>query len=292
MDFSNIPGHIYLDGKFVKSKNAMVHVLTHSLHFAGSVFEGIGVYNSRPLLMREHYLRFLSSARIVGIKPNKTLKQLENISIQLLKKNKIYNGYIRPIFFRSSHSMSPDTRNCRTILAIAAWNWSKLYGDEGVKLNFSKWPKLNEKIFPVSAKSSASYQTSVLEKINSARRGFHDAVTLDLNNRVAETTACNIFWIKNNVIFTSHTHSILNGITRRVVIKLAKKFKLKIKIGNFKRKELLSAENIFVTGTAAEIQPVKIIEKKKFNTSSKILSILKSEYEKIKKKGPNLISKI
>ena len=131
-----------------------------------------------------------------------------------------------------------------------------------------------------------------MEKINSDKRGFHDAVTLDLNDGVAETTACNIFWIKKNVIFTPQTHSILNGITRRVVIKLAKKLKFKIKIGNFKRKDLLNAENVFVTGTATEIQPVKKIEKKNFKTTSNILSILKFEYEKIKKKGPNLISRI
>ena len=292
MDFSSIPGQIYLDNKFVKSKNAVIHVLTHSLHFAGSVFEGIGVYNRKPLLMREHYLRLLLSAKLIGIKPNKTLQQLEKISFQLIKKNKIFNGYIRPIFFRSAHSMSPDTKNCKTRLAIAAWNWSKLYGDEGVKLNYSKWPKLNEKIFPISAKSSASYQTSVIEKINSDKRGFHDAVTLDLNDGVAETTACNIFWIKKNVIFTPQTHSILNGITRRVVIKLAKKLKFKIKIGNFKRKDLLNAENVFVTATQTENKPVKKIEKKNFKTTSNILSILKFEYEKIKKKGPNLISRI
>ena len=171
--------------------------------------------------------------------------------------------------------MSPDTKNCKTRLAIAAWNWSKLYGDEGVKLNFSKWPKLNEKIFPISAKSSASYQTSVMEKINSDKRGFHDAVTLDLNDGVAETTACNIFWIKKNVIFTPQTHSILNGITRRVVIKLAKKLKFKIKIGNFKRKDFIKCRKCFCYWHSNRNSTSKKIEKKNFKTTSNILSIFK-----------------
>ncbi len=292
MDFSSIPGQIYFNNKFIRSDKAKVHVLTHSLHFAGSVFEGIGVYKGKPLFMSEHYERFLRSAKLIGLNPTKNIQQLKNISIKLLKKNKISNGYIRPIFFRSAHSMSPDVSKCKTLLAIAAWKWKKLYGDEGVRLNFSKWPKLNENIYPIAAKSSGSYQNSILDKMNSNKKGYHDCVTLDLNNKIAETTACNIFWIKNNVIFTPNSHSILNGITRRAIIKIAKKSKFKIKIGNFHKSHLLNADSAFVTGTATEIQPVKVINSKSFNTKSKIINLLKEKYELLKTQAPEFIKDI
>ena len=116
MDFSKLNGKIYFQNKFVDSKRAKVHVLNHSLHFATAIFEGIGVYNGNPLFLKEHLKRLIYSAKLMSLEINKSIDQLEKISLKLLKYNKINNGYIRPLVFRSSHSMTPDTQNCKSII--------------------------------------------------------------------------------------------------------------------------------------------------------------------------------
>ena len=292
MDFSTLNGKIYLENKFIDSKKAKIHVLNHSLHFASSVFEGIRVYKKKVLFLDDHMKRLIKSSKIMGLNLQHSLKKLNNLTFLVIKKNKIEDGYIRPIVFRSSHSMSPETDNCKTQIAIAAWKWKTLFDDEnGIKLNLSKYPKLNSNIYPIEAKSSGSYQTSVISKISSKKKGFDDSLMLDLKKNVAETTACNIFWISNNKIYTPKKHSILNGITRQAVIELCKIKKIKIIIGDFKLKQIKNAECVFLTGTAAEIQFVKKIDNKTF-VKNDIFSELKNCYEIIKKNPPLKISQI
>ena len=129
MDFSKIPGKIFFINKFINSKNAKVHVLNHSLHFSASVFEGIGVYNSKPLFLSEHLDRLFVSSKMMKLDLNFSKKKLSDISNKLIRINKIKDGYIRPIVFRSSNSMSPETKNCKTYLAIAAWKWGTLFNN-------------------------------------------------------------------------------------------------------------------------------------------------------------------
>ena len=212
MDFSKIKGKIFFVDKFINSKNAKIHVLNHSLHFATSVFEGIGVYNGKPLFLDEHCERLILSTKLMGLKINKNLEELKKISLKLLKLNKINNGYIRPIVFRSSNSMSPETKNCKTLLAIASWNWGNLFSKkEGVSLLISKYPRLNEKIYPIHAKSSGSYQTGVISRIEADKKKFDDCLMLDLKGNVSESSACNIFWVKKNIVYTPKEHSILTA---------------------------------------------------------------------------------
>ena len=292
MDFSKLKGAIYFDGKFIDSKKANIHVLNHSLHFATSIFEGIGVYNSKPLFLSEHIDRLFKSAQLMELKINKSKKKLEQISKKLLKLNKIDNGYIRPVIFRSSHSMSPETQNCKSIIVIAAWKWGKLFSKDAISLSVSKFPKLNNKIYPIEAKSSGSYQISVIERSKLEKTKYDDCLMLDLKGNIAETSACNIFWIKNNIIHTASDHSILSGITRKCIIKLCKIHKIKIKIGDFKLKNLLHSDYVFTTGTAAEIQKVKSVKEKKFKTDSSLIEFLKKEYEYVKNYSPNYIREI
>ena len=224
MDFSKLKNKIYLKNKFISSRNANIHVLNHSLHFATSVFEGIRVYNSKPLFLIDHIERLFLSAKLMGHDFPMKSERIQKIIIKLIKINNIKDGYIRPIIFRSADSMSPETSLCKSILAIAIWKWGKLFSkDSGVKLDISKFPKLNKKIYPIQAKSSGSYQTSVISRIDSRRKKYDDCLMLDLKGNIAESSACNIFWIKKNILFTTKEHSILNGITRKAVIKIAKK---------------------------------------------------------------------
>lgn len=292
MDFSKLNGKIYFENKFINSNQAKIHVLNHSLHFASSVFEGIRVYNEKVLFLEDHIKRLITSSKIMNLNLNHSLKKLNELVLLIIKKNEIKDGYVRPLVFRSSHSMSPETKNCKTQVAIAAWKWKNLFNNEnGIKLNISKYPKLNSKIYPMEAKSSGSYQTSVLSKIYSSKKGFDDSLMLDLNKNIAETTACNIFWIKNNNVYTPKNHSILNGITRQAILEICKIKKIKFIIDDFKLGHIKSADCVFLTGTAAEIQFVKKIDKTQFKKDS-IFNELKNSYEILKKKPPFKVSQI
>ena len=290
MDFSKLNGKIFFKNKFIDSKKAKIHVLNHSLHFASSVFEGIRVYNKKPLFLDEHLDRLYMSSKIMKLKINLKKNKLISKINKLIQLNKINDGYIRPIVFRSSHSMSPETKNCKSIIAIATWKWGTLFSnDKGITLTLSKYPRLNSSVYPIQAKSSGSYQVAVISRVEADRKKFDDCLMLDLNKNVAETSACNIFWIKKNVVYTPKKHSILNGVTRRCIVKLCLDNNIKIKINDYKIKDILSADSVFITGTAAEIQPVKSIEKKKFKTNSKIITFLKNKYEILKKNGPSYL---
>jgi branched-chain amino acid aminotransferase len=286
MDFSKIPGKIFFNGSFIKSRNAKIHVLNHSLHFASSVFEGIAVYNFKPLFIDDHYKRFVRSSRLMKLKLNLNQKSFEKICNRLIKINNIDFGYLRPILFRSSHSMSPDTNLCKTLISIAAWKWGKLFKKKGISLTVTKYPKLNKNIFPIEAKSSGSYQSSIISKIDAKKKGFDDCLMLDTKKFVAETSACNIFWIKKNIVYTPKENSILNGITRKCILEICKKEKIKTKIGNFNLAHILSADNVFATGTAAEIQLVSKLNLKKYSLKSNIIDLLNQKYEAIKFKCP------
>lgn len=292
MDFSKLKGKIYFDRGYLDNKKAKIHVLNHSLHFASSVFEGIRVYNQKPLFLGEHISRLFKSADLMRLKIKFSKKKIENISKKLCKVNKIKDGYIRPIIFRSNHSMSPDTKSCKSILSIAAWEWGNLFNKDYISLNISKYPKLNSNIYPVQAKSSGSYQVSVIERSRLEKTKFDDCLMLDLNGNIAETSACNIFWIKNEKIFTPLVHSSLDGITRRCIIKLCKLYGIKISSDNYKPEKILNADYVFTTGTAAEIQAIGKINKKKYKSNSDIIKFLREKYQLIKKTAPNFINEI
>ena len=289
MDFSKLKGKIFFENKFLDSKKAKIHVLNHSLHFASSVFDGIRVYNKKPLFLDEHLDRLYTSSKIMKLRINLKKKKLISTINKLIKFNRINNGYIRPIVFRSNHSMSPETNNCKSIIAIAAWKWGTLFSNEkGIKLTLSKYPRLNSSVYPIQAKSSGSYQVAVISKVEADKKKFDDCLMLDLKKNVAETSACNIFWIKKDTVYTPKKHSILNGVTRRCIIKLCIDNNIKIKVNDYKIKSILSADSVFITGTAAEIQLVKSIEKTKFKINSEIIKFLKSKYEILKKEWTRL----
>ena len=293
MDFSKLNGKIFFENKFIDSKKAKIHVLNHSLHFSSSVFEGIRVYNKKTLFLSEHLDRLYFSAKLMKLTINLKKNKLISVINKLIKLNKIKDGYIRPIIFRSSHSMSPETSNCKSIIAIAAWKWGTLFNvEKGITLMLSRYPRLNKSIFPIHAKSSGSYQVAVISRVEARKKKFDDCLMLDIKGNVAESTACNIFWIKNSIIYTPKEHSILQGITRKAVMEICKKNKIKVNIGNFKLKTILNADHVFVTGTAAEIQTVRKIKNKNFKTNSKIINLIKDSYNEIKTKSPLSTSKI
>ena len=293
MDFSKLKGKIFFQDKFIPANKANIHVLNHSLHFASAVFEGIRVYNRKILFLDDHIERLIFSSKLMKLNCRFKKKKLRNIIYKLIKINGIKDGYIRPIIFRSSHSMSPETLNCKSIIAIACWKWGNLFKNEkGISLDISKYPKLNKDIYPIEAKSSGSYQVSVLSRIDSFKKKFDDCLMLDLKKNVAESSACNVFWSKKNIIYTPKNHSILNGVTRKAVLKICKNNKIKVIEGDFKLSKILNADTVFLTGTAAEIQSVRRIKSKNFKINSELISLLKNKFELVKSECPNKVSKI
>ena len=159
---------------------------------------------------------------------------------------------------------------------MSCWKWPKLFDQKrGISLITSKWPKLNNKIYPMQAKSSGSYQCSVIEKERSRKLGYDDSLILDLNKNVAETTACNIFWIKNKKVYTPSTKSILNGITRKAVIKICKQLRIKVIVGDYPLKNIMNSDTVFLSGTAAELQQINKINKKKFKLKNLLFNRIK-----------------
>ena len=282
MNFENLPGKIFYKNKFIESNLATLHVLSHSLHFASAVFEGIRVYNYKPFFLESHLKRLMDSCNIMMIKPPINQDKISDLCVQLIKINKLKNGYIRPIIFKGPGSMAPESINCKAEIAIAGWEWKSLFNNKkNIKLNLSKWRKPHENVFPVKAMSSGSYQIATLAKNEAIAKGYDDSLMLDSNNNIAEGTACNIFWRIKDTIYTSDTHSILNGITRRVVIKIIDKLKLPLKVGNFSINKFIKADEVFFTGTAAEVMNISSLDNYIFK-SDEFTKLLKEEYNLLK----------
>jgi branched-chain amino acid aminotransferase len=292
LDFSKLKGKIYINNSFRDNILAKIHPLNHSLHFSGAVFEGIRVYNKKILFLKDHIDRLFCSAELMKLELNIKKSKVIRVCERIIELNKISDGYIRPIVFRSSHSMSPDISKCKSEIIIAAWHWGNLYNNNGLKITLSKYFKIDNKFFPITAKSSASYQGSLLSKEIARRNGFEDILLLDRFGFVRETSACNIFWIKKNIVYTPNIKNILNGITRQCIINICKKYNIRIKEGDFKLRSLINADNMFVTGTATEIMSIKCLDKKIFKNDSEILSLIKKIYDKIKVTGVKAVQSI
>lgn len=281
MNFEEICKVIFLKNKYLKSKDSQIHVLCHSLHFSSSVFEGIRVYNKKPFFLKDHIDRLFKSCEIMGLNLDFKKTQVIDICYELVKKNNLTYGYIRPIVFRGSQSMSPDTKNCEVLLSIAAWKWDMLYGNSSLKLTLAEWKKPGPDVSPVAAKSSGSYQISTLAKNDAVKKGFDDVVMLDYKNYVAESSSCNIFWLKNKKVFTPSTMCSLAGITRKIVLNILKDEKIDCKIGNFSISELYNSEEVFLTGTASEIVNVNQIDNYFFK-EKKLTNYLKKKFDLLK----------
>ena len=249
---------------------AMVPVTTHAIHYGTSIFEGIRVYwNSKNLYvfrLKDHIKRFRNSGKFYNIIPNFSDKQIENAVIDLCKKNKIKkSSYIRPFYFVGQYGINLHvTKKAPTHTAIFAFPFGDLFNKNGITATISKWRKFNDMSTPTQAKMGGNYLNSILATQDVKQKGFDEAILLDQSGNVSEAPGENIFLVKNDEIITPPlSSSALDGITRRSIITLAKDMNLKIKIRKVSKKELKLADEIFLSGTAAEITPITKIDKKK-----------------------------
>lgn len=252
---------VWIDGKIVEWENAKIHVMTHALHYGTSVFEGIrGYYNGEYMLifrLREHVKRLLDSSKILGLKLKYSLEDIEKAIIDTVKANNFKeNIYIRPIAFVSSQTIQLDIRNLDTSLAIIIFPFGK-YLKEGIRVKIVSWRRVHNTMLPVMAKIGGIYVNSVLALREARENGYDEALLMDINGYVVEGSGENLFIVRNEKIYTPPTNnSILEGITRDSVIKILKDMGYEVIEKPLVREELYTADEIFLTGTAAEITPV------------------------------------
>ena len=263
-------GKIWMNGKLVPFKDAKVHVLTHALHYSTAVFEGIRCYNtsngSAIFRLPEHVDRFFNSAKLYGMKIRYTKKQIIDAIIRTVKAGGLKECYIRPIAYYGYGTMGLTPTLNRVDVSISCWEWkmgeSKAGKFSGAKCKISKWIRIDSRSQPMQAKSAANYSNAALARVEALKSGYDEAIMLNYNGKVAEGSAENIFIVKNGIIKTPPLNAdILNGITRDSVIRLIKADRIKLIQKNITLKELLKADEVFMTGTAAEVKSVTKINK-------------------------------
>jgi len=262
--------YVWLDGKFVPLSKAKVPITTHAIHYGTSIFEGIrGYWNTKNLYifrLSDHIKRFRNSGKFYNITFNFSDKQIENTVLNLCKKNKIKEScYIRPFYFVGQYGINLHvTKKAPTHVAMFSFPFGDLFNKNGITATISKWRKFSNLSTPTQAKMGGNYLNSVLATQDAKQKGFDEAILLDQSGNVSEAPGENIFLIKNKMLITpSLRSSALDGITRKTIITLAKDMKLRTVIRKVTKKELKTADEIFLSGTAAEITPVIKIDKKK-----------------------------
>ncbi|MGD9637976.1 MAG: branched-chain amino acid aminotransferase [Alphaproteobacteria bacterium] len=280
-------GYIWVDGKFVPWKEANIHFLTHGLHYGSCVFEGIRAYNGKGFKLTEHNKRLLKSAKIMDIRADYSVEELDKIVVDVLSKNNLKDAYIRPAFWLGSETMGIFSRNSKVHLAVAAWEWPSYFGDEalnkGISLCWSDWLRPHPKTEPTEAKASGLYMTSIISKNKAVDKGFDDALMKDYRGYIAESTGSNVFFIIDGEVYTPEADCFLNGITRQTVLEVAEKNGYKVHVAHLDPEDTLArAQEVFVTGTAAEITPVGKIEDKVYTVGS-VTRDLREKYLKLVK---------
>ena len=259
--FDDRDGWIWFDGEMVPWRDARVHVLTHALHYASSVFEGQRAYNGEIFKLREHSERLRKSSSLLGFELPWSVDEINAACNEVLKVNGFTDAYMRPVAWRGSESMGVAPGLTKPHLAIAAWEWGKYYdarkSENGIRLDIAPWRRPAPYTAPTESKASGLYMICTLSKQHAEQRGFDDALMFDWRGRVAEATGANIFFVKEGKLHTPTPECFLDGITRRTIKDLAVKRGIEISERPIWPEELESMEQMFLTGTAVEVTPVK-----------------------------------
>ena len=284
MDYSNLEGFIFLDGQLLKWSDAKLHVLSHGLHYASSVFEGERVYKGKVFKEQEHTERLIRSAKTLGFDIPYNAKEINAIRKEVLTANKIDDGYIRPVSWRGSEMMGISAQTNTIHFALAAWKWPSYFSPEaklkGIKLNISKWRRPDPLTAPVNTKAAGLYMICTLSKHEAESKGFDDSLMLDYRGYIAEATGANIFFIKNNEIHTPIADCFLDGITRQTVINIARTEGIKVEEKRLNIEDINDYDECFVTGTAAEVTPVRSIANYEFKPG-KLCKFLIEKYSEL-----------
>jgi branched-chain amino acid aminotransferase len=264
LPFDDRDGFIWYDGRLIPWRDAKLHVLTHGLHYASCVFEGERVYSGHIFHHELHNERLINSAKILGFEVPFSMDDLKKASEGLVAANKIVDGYVRPIAWRGSEQMGVSAELSKIHVAIACWEWPAYFSPEarakGIRMVQSRWARPAPHTAPVHSKASGLYMICTMAKHEANAAGYDDALMLDWRGQLAEGTGANLFLVINGEIHTPTPDCFLNGITRQTVIGLAKARGIKVIERAIMPDELAKAQEVFLTGSAAEITPVGAID--------------------------------
>ena len=282
--FSDRDGMIWIDGKILPWREANIHILTHGLHYASSVFEGERCYSGNIFKSTEHSERLIRSAQLIDMKMTMTVDQINQAKEEILAANKLTDAYLRPVAWRGSEQMGISAQATLTHVAIAAWEWPSYFSPEmrekGISLQTAKWRTPAPDTAPTASKASCLYATHTMAKHAAEHNGYTDALMLDYRGFVAEATGANIFVIKDGQIRTPIPDCFLNGLTRQTVIQLAKQLNLPLEEARITPEELKQADEIFLTGTAAEVTAVGKIDDTEYRVGA-VTRQLRDAYESL-----------
>jgi len=281
-------GKIWYNNDLVDWQDVKLHALSHGLHYASCVFEGLRVYDGEIFKLEEHTDRLYYSAKRMDIKIPYSKDEINNATKKIVSSQNVQNGYVRPFVWRGSEMMAVSAQQTKIHVAIACWEWGTYFDPklktEGIKLNISKWRRPAPNTIPWDTKASGLYMICTLSKHEAEKQGCADSLMLDHEGNVAEATGANIFFkCKNGELHTPIPDSFLDGITRRTVIEIAKSKNIKVNERKIEVKELSNFVGCFLTGTAAEVTPISKIVENTYKVCNLILD-LSASYEKLVRK--------
>ncbi|MEV4434156.1 branched-chain amino acid aminotransferase [Streptomyces sp. NPDC049555] len=264
LPFDDRDGLIWLDGSFVPWREARLHVLTHGLHYGGGVFEGMRVYGGRIFRLAEHSRRLAASARELGFALPFEPAELDRAAEELVRRAGIADGYVRPVAWRGSEQLSVSGAGTSVHVAVAAWEWPNVFSsaarERGIALGTSKWRRPAPDTAPVRAKAASLYNICTLARDAAEADGYDDALLLDYRGYLAEATGANLFLVVDGALHTPLADVFLDGITRQTVIALAHEAGIAVHEGHLAPEVLERAQEVFLTGTAYEVQPVRAVD--------------------------------
>ena len=259
--FDDRDGWIWLDGKLVPWREANIHVLTHALHYASSVFEGQRAYNGKIFRLSDHSARLRKSAELIGFELPWSVAEIDAACEQVLAASGLTDAYMRPVAWRGSEQMGVAPRGTKPHLAIACWYWGKYFDEakaaKGIRLDIAEWRRPAPYTAPVHSKAAGLYMIATMSKQHADARGYDDALMFDWRGQVAEATGANAFFVRDGKLYTPTPDCFLNGITRQTVIELAERRGIEVVEKAIWPEELESFQQFFLTGSAAEVTLVQ-----------------------------------
>jgi branched-chain amino acid aminotransferase len=291
--YDDRPGHIWYDGKMVPWKEANLHVLSHGLHYASCVFEGERAYEGRIFKLTEHTQRLVTGARTLDFEIPYSVEEIDDACNAVLEDQGLSEAYVRPIAWRGAEKMGVSARGSKIHLAIAAWHWGAYFTPEarmeGVRMCWSKWRRPDPATIPAKTKAAGLYMICTLSKHAAEAGGFNDALMMDYRGYIAEATGANIFLVIDGKLHTPKPDCFLDGITRRTVIHLARMRGMEVIERHIKPEELGDASEVFLTGTAVEVTPVREIGDYTFKPGELTRTLLEDYDEEVRREVPKTL---
>ena len=284
---ANREGFIWMDGQLIDWADAKVHVLTHTLHYGLGVFEGVRAYSTpegtKIFRLNDHTKRLFESAKAVNMKIPFSEHEINEAQKEVFRVNELDEGYIRPMCFYGSEGMGLRADNLKVHCIVAAWEWPSYMSPEafekGINIKISSYKRETGNIVSRS-KVNGNYVTSIMALQEAMKEGYDEALLLDDEENISEGSGENFFVVKNKILFTPDLDASLDGITRKSIISLAKELKIKVEIKKIKLQDVLEADELFFTGTAAEVVPIRSVDKKLISNGERgeITTILQKNY--------------